>query len=138
MKRKEDKIRYIAKEQIEAQLFLTEIVGSNRVESKLPNFVTNSLQDAERAAESVRSKWLINNWPIESITSLLEEKGVFIVDVECEKDFDGLSGRIDDNLPLIITANRSTIDRKRLSISHELAHLVLKTNNLLGSQMNFL
>ena len=47
-KREEDRIRYVAKEQIEAQLFLSEIVGSEKAESQLPSFVTNLLEDAER------------------------------------------------------------------------------------------
>ena len=129
-KREEDRIRYYAKEQVEARYFLTDLIGKDLKEVDLPKFKINSIKEIELTAEKLRSIWKINFWPIESITSLLEEKGVFIVHIDSEKDFDGLSGYVDDKYPIIISANLTTIDRKRLNIAHELAHLILEIDDL--------
>jgi Zn-dependent peptidase ImmA (M78 family) len=129
-KTEENRIKYIAKEQVEANLFLSDIIDQPQSKTSLPEFNINSLEEADSAADSLRENWKINNWPIDSLTNLLEEKSVFIVDVDSTKGFDGLSGKIDDDMPLIITIGHNSVDRKRMSIAHELGHLVLKVNGL--------
>ena len=50
--------------------------------------------------------------------------------MESTKGFEGLSGRINNEIPLIITIGHNSIDRKRMSIAHELGHLVLESDGL--------
>ena len=129
-KKEEVRIKFIAKEQVEAQLFLSDVINDYYKEEELPQFQVNSFDDAEDAAKKLREYWKIYTWPIESITSLLEERSIFIVDIDSEVGFDGLSGKIDGKKPIIITVGKNTIDRKRLNIAHELGHLVLKINEI--------
>ena len=44
--------------------------------------------------------------------------------------FDGLSGFADKSLPIIITSENIPIDRKRLNIAHELAHLLFDVKDI--------
>ena len=126
----ENRIKYIAKEQVEANLFLSKIIDQNSENYDLPEYYISSLEEAETAADTLREFWKLSNWPIDSITNLLEEKSVFIVDVDSTKGFDGLSGTVDDKMPLIITIGHNSVDRKRMSIAHELGHLVLKIDGV--------
>ena len=128
-KKEEERIKFIAKEQVEAQLFLNDLIKED-IEYTLPRYEINSLEEIEKVAEDLRIKWKIFNWAIESLTSILEEKSIFIVDVDSNTGFDGLSGMIDGKKPIIISVGENTIDRKRLNIAHELGHLVLKTNKI--------
>lgn len=128
--KEENRIKSIAKEQIEAQIFLDGIIDNTKVETKLPNYKISSLEDAENVAEKLRNEWKIDSWPIESVTNLLEEKNIFVIDVSSEKRFDGLSGKADDKMPIIITIGENSTDRKRLNLSHELGHLILDIKDL--------
>lgn len=79
--------------------------------------------DAEKIADDLRAKWELNSWPIESITQLLEEKGFYVVEYDvAERKFDGLSGIINKKSPLIVSRSNVSVDRKRLSLAHELGH----------------
>lgn len=129
-KTEENRIKFIAKEQVEAHLFLSNIIEDKPRKVVLPKYEVRSLTEADDAAVKLRDEWEMNNWPIESVTRLLEEKSVFIVDIASEKGFDGLSGKINGELPLIITTGHKSIDRKRLNIAHELGHLILDINNV--------
>ncbi|MCF7945661.1 MAG: helix-turn-helix domain-containing protein [Spirochaetia bacterium] len=129
-KREENRIKSIAKEQVEAQLFLNNILNIDNSEIILPKYQANSFDEIEEIAETIREEWKVFNWPIESITSLLEEQGIFVVDIESDFSFDGLSGIVDDSKPVIITVGEKSIDRKRLNLSHELGHLVLDNKDL--------
>ncbi|HRX15438.1 MAG TPA: XRE family transcriptional regulator [Spirochaetota bacterium] len=128
--KEENRVKSIAKEQIEAQMFLDGFIDNSKKKITLPKYKISTLEDAETAAEKLRTEWKLNSWPIESITSLLEEKEIFVVDVDSEKGFDGLSGYADGKIPIIITIGKNTADRKRLNLSHELGHLVLDIKNL--------
>lgn len=129
-KTEEERIKYIAKEQVEANLFLNDLIGKSNLKYDLPVYKVSNFDEAESAANSLRSLWNIDNWPIDSITNLLEEKHFSLVDVESTKGFDGLSGRTNNEIPLIISIGHNSVDRKRMSIAHELGHLVLDPKNI--------
>jgi Zn-dependent peptidase ImmA (M78 family) len=129
-KKEEERIKFIAKEQVEAQLFLNNLIKEGISEYNLPQFEVDTLEKADEVASEIRKDWKIYNWPIESLTSLLEERSIFIVDIDSNIGFDGLSGMVDGIKPIIITVGKNTIDRKRFNISHELGHLVLKSKNI--------
>jgi Zn-dependent peptidase ImmA (M78 family)/transcriptional regulator with XRE-family HTH domain len=129
-KTEEERIKYIAKEMVEANFFLNDLLGKNKINYNFPTFSVSTYDEIEQAADSLRSLWNMDNWPIDSITNLLEEKSVSLVDVESTKGFDGLSGRINNEIPLIITIGHNSVDRKRMSIAHELGHLILKPINI--------
>lgn len=136
-KKEEDILRARAKEHIEAQLFFTEILENEKIEPDLNKIAIGKIEEAETAAKSIRERWNLNNWPIESITSLLEKKGIFIIELGGIGRFDGLSGFADNSLPVIITSENIPIDRKRLNIAHELAHLLFDVKDVNEEQAAF-
>ncbi|MFD7659596.1 helix-turn-helix domain-containing protein [Actinosynnema sp. NPDC059797] len=84
----------------------------------------------EAAARIVRMQWRMPVGSVRNLTQWLEAAGCIVI----EEDFgtarvDGLSQWIDD-YPVIMINNRVPTDRKRLTLAHELAHLVLHSENV--------
>lgn len=109
-------------------LELESIMGISRVfENPLEEVTIFSEKDIEKAAKILRKKWKIGNSPIADVTETLESKGVFVVEVNRTEDFAGLSGTLNQNIPIIVlNENCLTVERKRLTALHELGHIVLK------------
>lgn len=81
--------------------------------------------DAHEAARLFRMQLRIPAGPVEHLVQWIESAGCLVI----EEDFgtsrvDGLSQWIDD-YPVILVNTKSPVDRKRLTIAHELGHLVL-------------
>jgi Zn-dependent peptidase ImmA (M78 family) len=96
----------------------------------------SSLDDIEKAAELLRSKWEIGNNPISSCVELLEDNNIKIIEVNVEDGFDGMQAWINDSIPIIAVnkMNSKSSDRIRFTILHELAHLLLPLANLPENQ----
>jgi Zn-dependent peptidase ImmA (M78 family)/transcriptional regulator with XRE-family HTH domain len=81
-----------------------------------------------RAARQLRIHWNVPPGPIANLIRLIEDAGILVVPFEFENDqVDGLTLYDPrDGLPPIIFYNsRRTGDRIRLTLAHELAHIVL-------------
>ncbi len=78
------------------------------------------------AAQMLRQRWKIPKGRIENLTKIIEDNGILIVpfDFGSEK-LDGLSMYTTDNQPIIFVNNKIPGDRLRLTIGHELGHLVM-------------
>ena len=81
------------------------------------------------AARITRMQWRLPVGPVRDLTGWLEAAGCIVV----EEDFatsrvDGLSQWI-DNHPVILINARIPTDRKRLTMAHELGHLVLHSES---------
>lgn len=78
------------------------------------------------AAQMLRRSWMVKRGVIGPITPLLEAAGIFVVEVDLpEKSFEGLAVRAFDAYPLIFVRKGQTADRRRYTLAHELAHLIL-------------
>ncbi|MEL0635208.1 MAG: helix-turn-helix domain-containing protein [Marinomonas sp.] len=86
----------------------------------------NSLEQAEELAIQMRHAWDLGLNPIHDMIDTLEAKGVMIIttDVETNKKFDGLAGKI-DNTPVVVISTSQSGDRQRFTLAHELGHLVV-------------
>lgn len=99
-----------------------------------PSF-TNPLQrvsattfaETEAAASILRSKWQLGTHPIPSVCHLLETFGIMIIEHHIDSnEFLGFSAFINGARPVIlINSANHTVERKRFTILHELAHLLL-------------
>lgn len=83
---------------------------------------------AEDAARMVRAQWRMPMGPVVNLTRWIEAAGCLVF----EEDFgtqriDGLSQWVGDHPVMLINAN-AVPDRKRLTVAHELGHLVLHSN----------
>ena len=58
--------------------------------------------------------------------SLLEDKGIKVIEFNTTNDFDGLSGTAGDDIVIVLNSNISPTERKRFTALHELGHLIMK------------
>lgn len=77
------------------------------------------------AAQHTRTLWQVPLGPVRSMTALLESAGVVIVETDLETPrIDGLSQWSAEN-PVILLNTSLAPSRRRLTLAHELGHLVL-------------
>ncbi|PXY46494.1 XRE family transcriptional regulator [Flavobacterium hydrophilum] len=63
--------------------------------------------------------------PVADINTLLENKGIVIVEIEAHEKFDGVSFLTDKGNPLIIINKNFSNDRKRRTLAHEYGHILM-------------
>jgi len=101
-------------------------IGST-FENPLANLGIAGKKDVEKAAKQLRKKWKLGSAPIADVVDMLESNGVYVVEVTYNDDFSGLSTMMNDEVPVIVlNRNVDSIERKRLTALHELAHLILR------------
>ena len=91
--------------------------------------------DAENLADKVRNKWQLGLDPIPNMTELLEEKGLKVLIEELPVRVSGFTclvkrsgGQAD--LPVVVVNKGSTLERRRLTLAHELAHRLISPEGL--------
>ena len=90
-----------------------------------------SLDEAETKAGELRAHWNLGVDPIPSVTGLLEAHGIKVIEADLPARFDGLacgvkrSGNRSDT-DVVVTSGRTNVERKRLTLAHELAHRVIR------------
>lgn len=89
----------------------------------------NDLDDAEVQAAELRKRWDLGNDPIPSVTALLEEKNVRVLEIEGPEGFFGLTCRVrrpSDKSPVTVIVRRHVnVERDRFTLAHEIAHVVI-------------
>ena len=126
-RREEDRIKHQTIDFVEKYLELEEILNmaptfSNPVTERR----TSDHRDIERSATDIRESWNLGEGPIPQLTELLEDRGIKIFEVAASEDFDGLSGFAgEDGIPFIAVYEGGDLVRKRFTMAHELAHLLL-------------
>ena len=123
-----DEIKTYAHKYIELITILNEKVS---FENPIEDIEIKTFADVEKAAKKLRKKWRMGDSPIDDVTSLLESKGFIILTVERPTNSQGVYGYVEDeagNIPVIIvnTFQDKEVTRKRFTIIHELAHLLLR------------
>jgi Zn-dependent peptidase ImmA (M78 family) len=93
------------------------------------------ISEAEKLAREVRETWKLGLDPIPNMTELLEEKGLKVLTVPLPDRVSGFTcmvGRGDGghDLPVIVVNDQFSLERRRLTLAHELAHRVIDTNSL--------
>ena len=87
-------------------------------------------EDGEVLAEDLRQGWRLGTDPIPNMTSLLEDRGIKVLVISLP---DGVSGltclvrrpRHKTKVPVIVVNDRGTLERRRLTLAHELAHRLI-------------
>lgn len=90
--------------------------------------------DAEKLAADVRKEWNLGTDPIPNMTELLEEKGLKVLTVSLPDRVSGLTCLVkrpdETDLPVIVVNNQFSLERRRLTLGHELAHRLIDTDSL--------
>ena len=93
------------------------------------------VHDAERLAADAREKWRLGIDPIPNMTELLEEKGLKVLTVMLPDRVSGLTCLVrrsngQTELPVVVANDRFTLERRRFTLAHELAHRLINTDTL--------
>lgn len=125
-------------EWIERYLQIETVLGLDSAEWQCPLAKPRRLrspEDAEALADLVREKWQLGIDPIPNITELLEQKGLKVLTVQLPTRVSGftcLVKRLDDetDLPVIVVNSNFSLERRRLTLAHELAHRLIEPDCL--------
>jgi Zn-dependent peptidase ImmA (M78 family) len=93
------------------------------------------VNEAEKLAKGVREEWKLGLDPIPNMTELLEEKGLKVLTVPLPLRVSGFTclvgrGEGQPDLPVIVVNNQFSLERRRLTLAHELAHRLIDTDCL--------
>lgn len=95
----------------------------------------HEVNEAEQIAGNVRDKWKLGIDPIPSMTELLEEKGLKVLTVALPLHVSGLTCLVErrehrSEIPVIVVNNQFSLERRRLTLAHELAHRLIEVDSL--------
>lgn len=130
-KRQQDAVKEQVREHMERYLAaeeLFDVVASVRpVSGWLHSFPVETADDAERAAEWLRSEWRLGTNPIANMTETLEENSVKVVTLAAHDKFDGLCAEPNGGRDAVVVSNANRPgERQRFNLAHELGHLVMR------------
>ncbi len=97
------------------------------------------VEDAENAAEKLRSDWNLGLDPIADMTGVLEDHNIHVLEVTAGDKFDGISavGLDEENTVkagAVVSRRGLPGERQRLNLAHELGHLVLKVHQSIDEE----
>ncbi|PPJ27234.1 XRE family transcriptional regulator [Nocardia nova] len=103
--------------------YLLERLGLN-TQNQVPTFDPDSPGPAE-AARLVRAQWRMPIGPVRNLTRWMESAGILVVEIDFGTHrIDGMSQWASE-YPVVMVNVRHTPDRRRMTLAHELGHLVL-------------
>jgi len=125
--KQEESIRARALEFFERYHEVEQLIGEARkFAGKLPTKEIRNPEGAETAANMLREKWKLGCDPLGSLVELLESQGIKVFEVEDDTGaFDGFSADTEAGPVIVVSKNLNPL-RKRMTIVHELAHVVLE------------
>lgn len=95
----------------------------------LPNYTINTIAEAEQAAYDWLEAWKLGEHGLTNIYGILEAHHIKVAELDdVDEAFDGLAIMINGTIPIIVINKAMTIERRRFTALHELAHLLLKFN----------
>jgi len=97
-------------------------------------YCVQTLDDVERAAMALRAAWELGNDPIDSLTELLEDRGIKVGLIEGTDDFDACTFLYDGHTPVIVVNRHRPVDRQRFDLAHELGHLMMRVDESLDEE----
>lgn len=106
-------------------LFPRSPIPSFRLPDDLPERFTTVAQ-FEDAAVAMRRAWNLGLNPIPDLIDTLESQGLMVIVTDADEtgQVDGMAGRVGD-VPFVVIGSQQPGDRQRLTLAHELGHLVL-------------
>lgn len=125
-KKAQEAIREQALEYFERYREIEELVGEVRqFEGRLGRKAVRTAEQAEEAADALRDRWQLGRDPLPNLVELLETRGIKVYETDLEhSDCDGFSADTETG-PVIVLAPTTNLLRKRMTLAHELAHVVL-------------
>jgi Zn-dependent peptidase ImmA (M78 family)/DNA-binding XRE family transcriptional regulator len=124
-------IQALAMEKLEERTHLQEYCFAVPFEVPIEKYGVTSEEEAEEAASKVRDLWKLGVDPIANVTAVLEDHLVHVIEVDAPEKFDGISAVAETEdgeakAAAVVSRTACPGDRQRLSLAHELGHLVMK------------
>ena len=118
---------------VERYLAIEEILDIPSEPSALDDIkpvVVEDAEEAEEEANKLRHQWKLGVDPIPSMTALLEERNVRVIEIALPDKFSGVTCRVKRggnrrDVPVVVF-NSINVERNRFTLAHELAHAVIK------------
>jgi Zn-dependent peptidase ImmA (M78 family)/DNA-binding XRE family transcriptional regulator len=131
-KKEQTRVEAYVKETLAERIKLQDLTQQTYVfHLPVQKILIKKIKDAENASEGIRDEWNLGHDPIASVTGILEDHFVHVLEIEAGEKFDGISAIAYDDrhkLKAAAVVSRKGIagERQRLNLAHELGHLVLK------------
>lgn len=131
--RERGRIESLIKQELEERVRLQEFFfRENELDVPVNALRCNSLEEAEMQALVLREKWKLGIDPIANLTATLEDRFIHVLEITADEKFDGVSALVHENgqaiAAAVVTRRNVAGERQRLSLAHELGHLVLKVS----------
>lgn len=98
-------------------------------EAPVPPRPLRATEEAEDLADQVRKEWLLGRDPIPNMTELLEEKGLKVLIADLPPRVSGFTCLVNrgdyPELPVVVVNRCCPLERRRLTLAHELAHRLI-------------
>jgi Zn-dependent peptidase ImmA (M78 family)/DNA-binding XRE family transcriptional regulator len=122
-------------EKLEDYLAIEEILEIALSRNPFGDLVTDQVESYEaldKVARNLRKYWELGNDPIPSMSRLLEDKGIKVIEADFAERFDGLACEVQrsegrENTEVVVVSSRTNVERRRFNLAHELAHRVVKS-----------
>jgi len=135
--KEERAVQAIVLDKVERYLEIEELLPNADQKWSAPirdEFTINRIEDAERAADTLREIWELGIDPIPLMAELLEEKGIKVVALDLPEEVHGSKAFVKrkrkDSVPVVVVNQKSNGERQRFTLAHELAHLVLRFSSM--------
>ena len=125
---------------LQRYLTIEEILGLERVTgdmSQCGNRFIGHEEEGEIVAGDIRKAWRLGIDPIPNMTALLENRGFKVLVIDLPQRVSGLTclvrrQRHKKKIPAIVVNRKLTLERRRFTLAHELAHRLIDS----GSPVN--
>ncbi|HMQ58849.1 MAG TPA: helix-turn-helix domain-containing protein [Rhizobiaceae bacterium] len=125
-------------EKLEDYLAIEDILDLHPAEDPFAALRVDMVADEEAIdakARDVRREWKLGIDPIPSMTALLEDKGLKVIEADLPERINGLACHVEraEGAPteVIVVSRHTNVERKRFNLAHELAHrIIIETGNV--------
>ncbi|HEU4326653.1 MAG TPA: XRE family transcriptional regulator [Roseiflexaceae bacterium] len=138
--RDQAQVQSLVAEAIQQRVRLQQTLGLGQAQDiPVQSLPVATPEQAERAAEDLRARWALGLDPIGHLTAVLEERHVHVVGLAAHDLFDGVAAVVRDAdggvlAATVVTRQGAPGERQRLSLAHELGHLVLEVDPALDAE----
>lgn len=139
-KREQEQVQSRVAEAVQQRVRLQKLIGQS-AEQNIPiqSLRVETFADVERAAEQLRRQWNLGVDPIANLTAVLEDHAIHVVELDADEGFDGIAAVARDAdqqvlAAMVVTRRGVPGERQRLSLAHEVGHLVLDPDTPLDQE----
>lgn len=121
-------------ERLEKIFAIEDVLGIPEPDDIFADFAApavSSLEAAEEQANLLRDKWDLGSDAIPSLSALLEDKGIHVIEVALPERVSGMACRAlraerEEGTAVIVVSDRINTERKRFTLAHELGHRIIR------------